>query len=511
MVQGARFAPDGQTFVFSLMGDDGTSRLLEGRTDGLGARPLGLPAGTQILSISKLGEMALLFRKPGETEGTLALAPLSGGAPKELMEHVFAADWGPDGKELAVLRTGERGNYVLEFPAGHRIYDGPPTSPTIIDYPRVSPKGDRVAFLEHQGIGRETLSVVDRQGRRKILVDGACDSLQWAPDGRKLFFTFHHEDDRKELRSVTLTGRQRVLDTVLGRLHIHDISRNGRLLVDQQVERISTYFQGPGDQGDRDLSWLRTSDLADLSTDGSRVLFGEREEGSGPGGAYLRSTDGADAIRLGDGDPLSLSPDGKWALAVTTDTAKALTLCPTGAGSPRFLCRDVRADWALFVAGGQKVLLGGTGPDGVFRGYLQDLAGGPARIWPGRVQAEAYCAVSPDGAQVALGPMNGRVVVSTLDGRQLKEVGNLAEGEAVAQWHASGGALFVVDLTALPAKVELLDLTTGRRKPWRTFGPSDRSGVERIKDFAITPDGRFFAYSFVRILASDLYVTDPIN
>ncbi|WP_306598331.1 serine/threonine-protein kinase [Geothrix sp. 21YS21S-2] len=511
VMEGARFSPDGQTFVFGLANDGQPAQLMVGRTDGVGARPLGLPPGTRILSISATGEMALLFRKQGAAEGTLALAPLSGGAPRELLENVFAADWGPDGQSMAVVRAGPKGQFVLDYPIGHRLYDGPPVTPYILDCPRVSPRGDRVAFLEHLGIGRESLSVVDLEGHRTVLVEGGCDSLQWSPDGRRIFFTYRHPDDRRDLRSVTLGGRQRILDTVLGRMNVQDISRTGRLLVDQSVDKTTLLFRGPGDRVDRDLSWLHTSILADLSPDGSRVLIGETLEGSGPGGAYLRRTDGADAVRLGDGDPLSLSRDGRWATVLSNDAGKTLALLPAGPGAPRPLARDIRADWAVFVDGDRQVLMGGTGPDGVFRGYTQDVAGGPARPWPGALAPEAFCVVAPDGAKVALGPLKGHLVISSLDGRRLQDLGGLGEADVPIQWHASGDSIFLADLSALPARIVRLDLATGRRTPWTDAGPSDRSGVGQLKGVAITPDGRSLAYSFVRVLTSDLYVTDPVN
>jgi hypothetical protein len=510
-VQDARFSPDGHTYVFGLAGDGRPSQILVGRTDGVGARPLDLPPGTRILSISSTGEMALLFCKPGEAEGTLALAPLSGGAPREVLEHVFAADWAPGGQEMAVLRSGPDSRYVLEYPIGHKLYDGPPITPALMDFPRVSPRGDRVAFLEHLGIGKETLTVVDLKGQRTDLVHGGCDSLQWSADGKQIFFTYHYADDRKELRSVTLSGRQRVLDTQLGRNRVLDVSRSGRLLVGQSIERNSLLFIGPSDPVERDLSWLTTSGLADLSANGERLLLGETLEGTGPGGAYLRRTDGSDALRLGDGDPLALSPDGKWALVLSTDSHKTLGLFPTGPGTPRVLCRDVRADWALFVEGGRQVLLGGMGPDGQFRAYLQDLTGAPPRPWPGKATPEAYCIVSADGAKVALGPMNGKLALFTAAGKPLGEVGGLQDGDYPIQWHISGHSVFLANLTALPARITLLDLDTGKRQPWKTVGPLDRSGVEQIKNISVTPDGKSLAYSFVRVLTSDLYLTDPIR
>jgi hypothetical protein len=453
--------------------------------------------------------MAILMRQPGSDTGTLAIAPLSGGAPREILEKVFAADWGPDGKDLAVLRPGDQEEYVLEYPIGHRIYEGPPISPAIVELPRVSPRGDRVAFLEHQGIGRESLCTVDLQGRRTVLVDGACDSLQWAPDGRSLFFSFRHTDDRRDLRSVDLAGHQRVLATVLGSMRVQDITADRRLLLDQSVERGALLLHRAGGGADRNLSWLGTSNLADVSLDGTELLLGEILEGSGPGGVYLRPTDGSDAVRLGDGDPLSLSPDGRWALGVSVDSHKSLWIYPTGPGSPRLINGAVRTDWAVFVEGGRRILLGGFGPDGAFRAYLQDAAGG-WRPWPGPMSAEAYCVPFPSGDRIALGPMKGHLLICSLDGKVLRDLDGLKDTELPLQADTAGRSVFLGDLGTLPARIIRLDLATGRRTPWIEVGPTDPSGVERLHGLGLTPDGRTVAYSFRRTLTSDLYVTDPL-
>lgn len=510
IIQSARFAPDGRTYVFGLATGE-PSQLLVGRTDGVGARSLGLPPGTEILSISAGGEMALLFRSGGTEEGTLALAPLSGGAPRELLAGVFDADWGPGGKDLAVIRKGQDSRYLLEYPVGRVLYHGPPVTPTLVDCPRVSPRGDRVAFLEHLGIGREHLSVVDLQGRRTTLVDGACESLAWSPDGTRIFYSYRPADDRNEIRSVTLGGVQKVVGTVLGRVRIRDISASGRLLLDQTLNRTSLYAQGPGDKVPRDLSWLNTSYLADLSADGGWVLLGETLEGPGPGGAYLRHRDGRDAVRLGDGDPLSLSPDGRWALVLSVDAKKSLSLFPTGLGSPRVLSREVRADWAVFAKRGRRVLMGGLGAEGRFGVWSLDLEGGKPTPWETPVPPEAYPVMAPDGERIALAPVQGRVRIHSVDGRLLKEVAGIREGEVPLQWEASGQALYVADLSSLPARIFRLDLATGARRPWREVGPPDRGGVTRLKNLVVSADGRVIAYSFTRTLASDLYLTAPVR
>ena len=76
--------------------------------------------------------------------GTLASAPLAGGAPREVLENVQWADWSPDGSNLAVVRD-VGGRNRLEYPIGKVLYE----TGGWISHPRISPKGDMVAFLDH--------------------------------------------------------------------------------------------------------------------------------------------------------------------------------------------------------------------------------------------------------------------------------------------------------------------------------------------------------------------------
>ena len=79
---------------------------------------------------------------PRDRFGTLARVALAGGAPREVLEDVQGADWSPDGRELAVIRrVGQRRR--LEYPIGKVLYEA-----DMIFAPRISPKGDLVAFLE---------------------------------------------------------------------------------------------------------------------------------------------------------------------------------------------------------------------------------------------------------------------------------------------------------------------------------------------------------------------------
>ena len=52
--------------------------------------------------------------------------------------------------------------------------------------------------------------------------------------------------------------------------------------------------------------------------------------------ACIRKLDGSAPIRLGEGLPLSLSPDGKWMVSIRTSTP-GLLLLPTGSEQARVI------------------------------------------------------------------------------------------------------------------------------------------------------------------------------
>ena len=62
--------------------------------------------------------MAILTGVKNNSEvGTLVRVPFSGGTPREILEQVVAADWGPDGESLAVARIVDHHNRI-EYPIG---------------------------------------------------------------------------------------------------------------------------------------------------------------------------------------------------------------------------------------------------------------------------------------------------------------------------------------------------------------------------------------------------------
>ena len=103
----ARFAPDGETVVYSAAWDGKPSETFVVSRNATEARPLDIPE-SEVLAVSKSAELAILLRRDRATnQGVLARVPLAGGTPREVADNVLAADWSPDGTNLAIVRPAQ--------------------------------------------------------------------------------------------------------------------------------------------------------------------------------------------------------------------------------------------------------------------------------------------------------------------------------------------------------------------------------------------------------------------
>ena len=514
-VESARFALGGQTVVYAAYWDSQPIEIFLGRSEGPEFRPVGMP-GADILAVSTSGEMAVSLHRrwyePFKLIGTLARVGIaSPGAPREVLEDVFWADWSPDGRELAVVRQ-EGGRSRLEFPIGRVLYE---EKAGYLSHPRVSRDGEWVAFLEHPAVADDAggVAVVDRTGNRKALVTGfaAVWGLAWSPDGREVWFTGAPTGIARALYAVDLSGHRRVLARVAGSIRLDDVAASGRVLLTHEHIKQRLVALGAGDARERDLSWLDYSLAEAISPDGREILFVEGGEGGGPGySAFLRRTDGSPAIRLGEGTPLGFSPDRKWVLArIETAGAPRFVLYPIGAGEPRPLpSNGVRVIGGDFMPDGKRILFWGREEGRGVRLYLQELAGGvPRAISPEGFRGYAG-GISPDGQVVtALGPRDG-IFLYPVEGGEPRELPAFTEDDAPGGWTSDGRYLYVVGAGGRPRRVDRLEVATGRREPWKELTPDDPEGSATA--IRLTPDGRHYAYTYRRD-ASDLFLVDGLK
>ncbi len=514
----ARFAPDGSTIVYTARWDGKAAEAFSVRVDSPESRPLGV-ASALVLSISSAGEMAMLVGASHvqhlQFAGTLSRAPIGGGAPREIQENVVDADWAPDGSQLAIVRVTAAGQQ-LEFPAGKALY----VTAGWISHPRISPRGDLIAFLDHPIAqdDRGSVAVVDLKGGKKILSEGweALEGLAWSPGG-EVWFTGARSGSVFALHAVTLSGRLRLVYNGASSLNLLDISRSGQVLLSSGTKRETVMGLAAGDTKERDLSWLDFSIPSDISDDGKTLLF--NEESAAVGSAYavcIRKMDGSAVVRLGEGTTMALSPDGKWVLSAHPDS-RQISLLPTGAGEARRLGEEISCTFTGgFLPDGKRIVFFGTEAGRPERLYVQDLAGGkPRPIAPEGTRASlqnvgTIAPVSPDGKLVAARGPDQTVSMYPVDGGTPRPIPGLLPGDGVIRWKADGHAVYVWEKGDLPVRIFKVDVATGRREPWKELAPEDRAGAIQTYSVCLTPDGKSYAYDCQRVL-SDLFEVDGLK
>jgi hypothetical protein len=516
MIRTARFGPDYQTILYGALWDGDICRVYSVRPDSPESARLDLPAATP-LAVSPGGELALSLGDQFRgvmPYGTLARVPLVGGAPRELLEDVKYADWSPDGSELAVVRR-VGGREQLEFPVGHVVAERSSVAGAGFSFPRVSPKGDRVAFFELTATLVGRLVVADwRTGRRFVSRQYAnVFGLAWKGD--EIWFTAADERplSRDAIVAITAAETERVVARVPGNASLHDISPAGTILMAHTDDRCGIAVLAPGDAAERDLSWFDSSFLADISRDGSRILFTEGGVGGGPRGSVcLRSTTGSPAVRLGDGSAIALSPDGQWAVAKEFGgPSRHVDLLPTGAGQARRIeLPGFEFFEARWLPDGQRLIVQAQEGGGGGRLYRLDTDGGaPDAVTPEGVRVAASWALSPDGRWVAVASGHG-VDVHPVSGGEVRAVPGPTVQLRLLAW-IEGGLLVTEDPNwGVLDRVFLLDPVTGGRRIWKDIRPRDPAGIMSMGWFKVTPDGRFYGYTWARA-TSNLYLVDGMS
>jgi serine/threonine protein kinase len=521
-IRSARFAPDGQTILYSAAWQGSPVDVFTARPEAPEARSMGLTR-TQLVSVSSASEMAVLLNSKAigtwVNMGTLARAPLVGGAPREVLEQVQWADWSADGSSLAVVRD-LGGRNRLEYPIGKPLYE----TGGWIGHPRVSPKGDLIAFIDHpvQGDDSGSLAVVDLAGKKKSLSGEwfTIQGLAWAPDGKEVWFTASKSGVDRTLYAVTLDGKERMVLRLPGAVMIFDIFKDGRVLLMRASWRRELIGMTADDAKQHDLSWLDYTYPADLSGDGKTLLFDEEGGGgsldySKSGGlsyaVYVRKTDGSPAVLLGEGGAVALSPDGKSVIAQTQNSPSQLKLLTTGAGEAKDLTKgNINHSWSHWFPDGKRILFSGNEPGKGVELYVYELASGKSQaITAEGVNGTAFV-ISPDSQWVAgIGP-DQKGYLYPVAGGEPRVIAGLNPGEQPITFSTDGRSLYVYQPGELPARVDRLDVQTGKRTVWKQLMPSDPAGVETIGPILMTPDAKTCVFGYHRMLA-DLYLVEGLK
>jgi serine/threonine protein kinase len=501
-IQDARFTPDGNGVVYSAQWEDEPSELYTARFDSPGSRALGSP-GSELLAISQSGELqvkqsAAAVSSSFYAPGILARMPLSGGAPRNLESRITFADWSPDGREIAIVRETDQGQQI-EYPIGTVLY----RISGAISAPRVSLSGDQIAFIEHNIASDDggTVGIVDRRGHKKTLTGyyESTSGLAWSPNRNQIWFTAAKHGARCDLFAVTLAGRERVVYSGSTRLTLHDVSRDGRVLASNEDDRSSLWFRSPTDARTRELSWLDWSVLSDITHDGKIVAFAESGEGAGGGVvAYLRDTNGAPAVALGQGLYPTFAPDGQSVIAVGRSS---VTIYPLGPGESKHISIP---GFTVRIAGllpdGNRIWFNGSEESQGLRFFLTDINGAkPRAITPPGVR-HASPSVLLKGKYLAGRSQTGLRLYPIQGGEPIAIPSKDGELITIAGASDDGQTLFLTK-EGIPSTIFRFDVKTGRKELMMQLAPVDRAGVMGGMTVQMTPDGKSYAYSYPQELS----------
>jgi hypothetical protein len=501
-ITNARFAPDGQTIVYSATryGDEHHPRLYVIRPGELTSQPVGGP-GMHLLSVSSKGELAVLtnpkFGTEGVWRGTLARMTLD-GAPRPWLEDVWDADWSADASTAAITRR--TGNAVrLEYPIGRPLYE---LTHGYLSDPRVSPDGARVAFFEHPiaGDDRGWVKVVGASGAPRTVAGEfkGLKGLAWSGDGRSLYFsgiTPGNDGYQPLVVNVDSTPRPHQAIASAGGMFVQDVAHDGGVLVMSDERRGSIRALVPGEVREREFSWLNVNNGGFLSNDAKVLVFGDESQSAGRNYAVgLQDLATSRVTRLGEGTPLGLSPDNKR-VAALIPSVEQIVVYPIGPGDPIKLPKGSLEHYGeslQWFPDSQRVLVCGNEAGKAPRCYEQDLVGGLPRP------------VTPAGVVASYLANDGRTLLAlkadwTYDVTMVGELsGRTAQGltpdDLVIGWASNCRDLVVEEVTHEPTRVVQLDPSTGARRFLRTIGPSDRNAYVQANQWIA--DGRGYTYSY---------------
>ena len=518
VVRNARFAPDGSTVVYSAAWDDGPLRMYVARADTLESNAVDLPAGG-VLAVSDRGDLLLSLARQYHTswtgEGTLARGRLFASGARELLEDVRDADFLPDDR-LAIARR-VNGRDRLEVPQGTVVFE----TAGYISHIRVSPDGRQVGFLEHPlyGDNRGYVAVYDGSAARRLTREyTAVEGLAWTPDGGELWFGAAIPDVPHLMINgvdpAAAPNTERTVWAVPRDLILQDIDREGRVLLTGNELSGTLAGAAGADAPDRNLHWGGYTLPGGISADGTTMLVSSMDEIEADYSVLIRRMDGSAPVKIGRGRAQALSPDGRWALSITPSSPQRVLLMPTGAGESRELeIGDLAPNVGTFISTTSVAVVGTR--QGSPTALVIDLATNRGRaIELGELRNRVFgrrryvpTHASPDGSLLAVQADDGRVLAWPVSGGPAREIAALGENETLAGWTKDPSRVFVAAWNGATARVDALDLPSGRRMAVREITVQDPAGMLMAPDLYLNGDAGSYIYGFSRMLSTLYLVT----
>ena len=509
----ARFAKDGGTVVYSAQWESEPFGIYTVRTEFPQSTKVDVPSAI-LFAVASSGEMEIGVAPVHHTNfqsGTMSQSVMAGGAPRAQTNDVISADYAPDGKTLAIVRSANQ-KVQVEYPAGKVIY----ATSGYLDYVRVSPDGKTVAFAEHPVYDddRGWVAVVDEQGNHKQLTSeySTLQGIAWSRTGKEIWYTASPEGTDRQLLGVELSGKQRRILAIPTGMRLLDIAPDGRLLIVAEDMRSEISGIDPATGKERKgLQWFNGSGLADVAPDGKAVLY---EEWGGPAGtlylAVYRKLDGSPPTALGEGTTPRFSPDGLTAAAPVLSRPPKVALHPIGTGeSRRFAVGDLASlrDVAWF-PDGKHLMLVGSAESEPLRTYEMDLDGGkPQPVGPSDFRG---ISVAKDGMRIVGIKASGEAVIFDTSTQKLQAIPGIGPGESVQGWTDDGQALLLTASTPWEAQIYRVEVGSGKRNLLQKFELEDKAGSSLNIRALYKERSKTYVYNVRRIL-SNLYVVEGLE
>ncbi len=511
-VTNARFTPHGHSVVFSAARDRMTSELFVRRPEDLQPSKIG-GDHIQLLAVSSRGELAVLIRSEYLSHrtyiGTLARMPLTDAQPREVLDHVTAAAWTPDGSELAVIRR-VAGRSQLEYPIGKVLAE----SPGYLSDLRISPDGEMVAFMEHDlnHDNRGPVVIVDRTGMevaRSPHYRGE-EGLAWAADGKSVLYSAQDVSSDYMIWALALNGTVR--DVLAGAINliVHDVHSSGKVLVSTETNMNYLVASLDGQTGEREVLSLEWSYPAAISADGRSLLFTDESVAEGPNYAVrYRPDPDAQAVRLGEGTALDLSPDGRSALVMIPAVPPRLMIYAIRAGAPIDISINGFVSYrrAWFFPDGMSLLVSGAESGKGPRCYVLELENGLVREVTPEGTDEGR--LSPDGLMVVARRVGGGWSAFSVAGGNETSLVGLDSTDEVIRWSRDGQSLLVFAGRNVSPRIERFDMGSGQRTTIQELA-AGRAGVTSVWNAEISADEKSYAYTFDRSI-SVLYAVEGVR
>jgi serine/threonine protein kinase len=441
--------------------------------------------------------------------GTLAWRPALGGKPRPILQNAGWADWAETSRRFAVVRDAGAERLLEVRRADGSLERSIFRTAGGISYVRFSPRADQVAFIHHPSRyddgGEVRIAETDGSGSEAVTPGfERCVGLDWNERTSDIWFTGSPASSANStLWRVSPSGRMRPIQSLTAFFALQDVSPSGDRCLMISGASGTRLFVHTKSEPVKDLTWLGSSMVSDISPDGKNLLFIDVAGASRQTeGIWMRPVDGGEAVRLGRGSLARFSPDGRSMIALSPllSGPQQLVLLSVETGATRPLTSSEASHTMPSFAGPNTIL------------FVRSV-GGTSEVWRMETDGSGARSLGAAGCILPIANPSGTSFVCrggnqprTLylypmepgAGRRLYE---LQSGGDIAyiRWNSSGTEIYAVTQDRYFLAIDSSSGAVKRRTP---LDLGEDSGNEPLLAVAMDADASVQAYSLDRFSAA---------